>query len=201
MPATTWNRARRPLAAAAAVAALPLLSACATFSPATTMIPYNASDGRSITLGTVEGQNLVVVGSEKGGQAVLSGALVNTGQQDVTVAISSEGAPTPVTVDVPAQRMVKLTAGGSVPAGGSVDTAATVIVPSLSEPPGSVVTVQFATRAAGQVQIKLPVLLPQHEYATVTPPPTTPSATQSPTATGQAQPSGDESAQPTTSPS
>jgi hypothetical protein len=194
----TSTGARR-FTAAAVVAALPLLSACATFSPATTMVPYDASDGRSIELGSLLGQNLVVVGSEKGGAAVLSGALINTGQEPVTVAISSEGAPTPVTIDVPAKRIVALTADGTAPTAGSVDSGATVLVPSLSQPPGAVVTMQFATRAGGQVQVQLPVLPPQHEYATVTPPPTTPPATQSPT--GEPVEGGDESAEPTTSPS
>jgi hypothetical protein len=196
---TTRMRTARRLTAVAAAAALPLLSACATFSPATTMVPYNAGDGRSVELGTLKAQNLVVIGSEKGGEAVLSGALVNSGADPVTVAISSEGAPAPVTIDVPPQRMVKLTADGTAPTAGSVDSAATVLLPSLSQPPGSVVTVQLATRAGGQVQVQLPVLLPRYEYATITPPPTTPSPTQSPT--GEPAPSGDESAEPTTSPS
>jgi hypothetical protein len=195
----TPNRpTRRRLAAVGAVAALPLLSACATFSPATTLIPYNASDGIGLQLGSLEAANLLVVGSEKGGEGVLSGALVNKGTQAVTVAVSTEGAPTPVTIDVPAQRMVKLTADGAATSAGPAD-AATVLVPSLAAPPGSVVTVQLATRAGGQAQVKVPVVAPQHEYATITPPPTTPAATQSPT--GEPAPDANESAQPTTSPS
>lgn len=190
---------RRGIAALAAVAALPLLSACATFSPATTMIPYNASDGASVQLGQLEGANLLVVGSAKGAEGVLSGALVNKGTEDLQVAVSTEGAPTPVTITVPGQSMVKLTADGTAATAGSVDSSASVLVPSLAEPPGSYVTVQMATRSGGQVQVQVPIVPPQHEYATITPPPTTPSATQSPT--GISEPSSDESAEPTTSPS
>lgn len=196
---TLNRRVRRRLVAAAAVAALPLLSACATFSPATTLVPYDASDGIGLQLGQIEAANLLVVGSAKGGDGVLSGALVNKGTDAVTVAISTEGAPTPVTIDVPGQTMVRLTADGTATTAGSVGSAATVLVPSLAAPPGAVVTVQLATRAAGQARVQVPVLPPQHEYATITPPPTTPPATQSPT--GQPAPGADESAQPTTSPS
>jgi len=204
VPATTSLRlTRRRLAAAAAVAAIPLLSACATFSPATTAVPYNASDGASVQLGQLEAANLLVVGSEKGGTGVLSGALVNKGTNDLTVAISTQGAPTPVTVTVPGNRMVSLTAGSGGPlAGGAANNegSATVLVPSLPVAPGANVTVQLATRSGGQTQVFVPVLLPQNEYATITAPPTATAApTQSPT--GEPAPTGNESAEPTTSPS
>jgi hypothetical protein len=190
---------------------VPLLSACSAFSPATTAVPYNASDGASVQLGQLEAANLLVVGSEKGGEGVLSGALVNTGTDDVTVAISTQGAPTPVTITVPGQRMVSLTADNAGPVSGgglSPSTSATVLVPSLPVAPGSNLTVQLATRTGGQTQVTVPVLLPMNEYATITAPPT-PTATQSPSASptespsesSSSSPSSSESAQPTTSPS
>jgi hypothetical protein len=201
VPATTSLRlTRRRLAAAAAVAATPLLSACATFSPATTAVPYNASDGASVQLGQLEAANLLVVGSEKGGTGVLSGALVNKGTDDLTVAISTQGAPTPVTVTVPGNRMVSLTASTTAPVSSGGSASATVLVPSLPVAPGANVTVQLATRPGGQTQVFVPVLLPQNEYATITAPPTATAApTQSPT--GEPAPTGNESAEPTTSPS
>jgi hypothetical protein len=197
-PTTSLRLRRRGVAAVAAAAALPLLSACATYSPATTMVPYNASDGTSLQLGQIEGANLLVVGSEKGGEGVLSGALVNNGTEAVQVAISTQGAPTPVTVTVPAQGLVRLTADSTASSTGSAGSA-TILVPSLAAAPGALVTVQMATRAAGQTQALVPVIPPQQEYATITPPPTTAPATQSPTGTGE--PSSDESGEPTTSPS
>jgi hypothetical protein len=207
VPATTPLRlTRRRRAALAAVAALPLLSACATFSPATTAVPYNASDGASVQLGQLEAANLLVVGAEKGGQGVLSGALVNKGADDLTVAISTQGAPTPVTVNVPAHRTVSLTAdsASSAASGSTGSPSATVLVPSLPVAPGANVTVQLATRPGGQTQVFVPVLLPRHEYATITAPPTStgtpsPSATQSPTQSPTESPT--ETATPTTSPS
>jgi hypothetical protein len=204
VPATTPHRqTRRRLAAVAAVAAVPLLSACATFSPATTAVPYNASDGASVQLGQLEAANLLVVGSEKGGQGVLSGALINKGADDLTVALSTQGAPTPVTITVPGQRMVSLTAGNGGPlAGGAANNegSATVLVPSLPVAPGANLTVQLATRSGGQTQVMVPVLPPLNEYSTITAPPTaTATATQSPT--GEPAPSANESAEPTTSPS
>jgi hypothetical protein len=198
----TLKMTRRGLAVGAVAAALPLLSGCATFSPATTLVPYNASDGTGLQLGQLEAHNLLVVGAAKGAEGVLSGALVNTGNDPLTVAVSTQGAPTPVTIQVAAHTMVKLTADStstSAATAGSVDSTATVLVPSLAQPPGSLVTVQIATQAGGQKQVKVPVVPPQNEYATITAPPTTPSATQSPS--GQPAPGGGESAQPTTSPS
>jgi hypothetical protein len=197
----TLNLTRRGLAVGAALAALPLLSACATFSPATTMVPYNASDGIGTEIGSLQAANLLIVGSAKGGEGVLSGALVNKGAESVTVAVATEGAPTPMTIEVPARSMVKLVAdsSGGASTAGSASTDATVLVPSLAGGPGTNVTVQLATQAGGQVQVKVPVVAPEHEYATITAPPTAPPATQSPT--GEPAPEGGESAEPTTSPS
>jgi hypothetical protein len=207
VPATTPRRWTRRLTALAAAAALPLLSACATFSPATTAYPFNASDGVNVDLGQLHAANLLVVGTEKGGQGVLSGALFNKGTESITVAVSTEGAPTPVTIEVPAQRMVRLTAASATAtaasgATGSANTDATVLLPSLPVAPGAVMTVQIATRSGGQTQVTVPVLLAQLEYATITAPPSaspTSPATQSPT--GEPAPSANESAEPTTSPS
>jgi hypothetical protein len=206
VPASSPRRWTRRLPAVAAVAALPLLSACSMFSPATTAYPYNTSDGISVDLGQLHAANLLVVGSEKGGTAVLSGSLFNKGTESVAVAVSTQGAPTPVTIEVPAQSMVRLTAdraastAGPTSSAGSASATATVLVPSLPVAPGAVTTVQLATRAGGQTQVTVPVLLPQNEYATITAPPSaSPTATQSPT--GTPAPSANESAEPTTSPS
>ena len=210
MPASTPRRWTRRLTALAAAAALPLLSACSVFSPATTAYPFNASDGVNVDLGQLHAANLLVVGTEKGGQGVLSGALFNKGTEDITVAVSTEGAPTPVTIEVPAQRMVRLTAASATAtaasgATGSANTDATVLVPSLPVAPGAVMTVQIATRSGGQTQVTVPVLLAQHEYATITAPPsaspTSPASSPTQSPTGEPAPSANESAEPTTSPS
>lgn len=195
MTTTSLRLTRRRVAAVAAVAAVPLLSACSTLSPAQTAAPYSASDGSRVQLGQLEGANLLVVGSAKGSAGVLSGALVNKGNDDLQVAVSTQGAPTPMTITVPGHGMVKLVADATTSTAGSVGSA-TVLVPSLAQPPGSFVTVQLATRAGGQTQVQVPILLPQHEYASITP---APSATESPTQS--AQPTSTASAQPTTSPS
>jgi hypothetical protein len=204
VPATTPRRWTRRLTALAAAAALPLLSACSVFSPATTAVPYNASDGVNVDLGQLHGSNLLVVGTEQGGQGVLSGALFNKGTEDLTVAVSTQGAPTPVEIEVPAQRMVRLVADSATASGatGSANTDASVLVPSLPVAPGAVMTVQIATRPGGQTQITVPVVPAQHEYATITAPPSatpTSPATQAPTS--QPTASATESAEPTTSPS
>jgi hypothetical protein len=193
----------RRLPAVAVAAALPLLSACSMFSPATTAYPYNASDGINVDLGELHAANLLVVGAEKGGTAVLSGTLFNKGNQSMAVAVSTQSAPTPVTIEVPAQSLVRLTADSSTSTSGSTgpsSATATVLVPSLPVAPGAVMTVQIATRTGGQTQVTVPVMLPENEYATITAPPSaSPTATQSPT--GEPAATGDGSAQPTTSPS
>lgn len=198
MTTTSLRITRRRVAAAAAVAAVPLLSACSTLSPAQTAVPYSASDGSSVQLGQLEGANLLVVGSAKGAAGVLSGALVNKGNEALQVAVSTQGSPTPMTITVPGHGMVKLVADATGATAGAVGSA-TVLVPSLAQPPGSFATVQLATRAGGQTQVQVPILLPQHEYASITPAPSTPAATESPAQSSQ--PTSTESAQPTTSPS
>ncbi|GAB3589509.1 hypothetical protein GCM10027446_02130 [Angustibacter peucedani] len=150
---------RRGLAALALAAPLPLLGACAYLSPSSTETDYDAANGVTATVGDVLARDLVVVG-DKGGEGLVSGALVNTGKADAAVTIETKGQPQPVKVTVPPGGLVRL---GS----GTDDTS--VVVGDLAQGAGSLLEVTLSSPSGGSVVTSVPVVLPRFEYATVTP--------------------------------
>jgi hypothetical protein len=150
---------RRALVALALAGSMTVLSACAALSPNTTDENYDAANGVTATLGSVIGRDLVVIG-DKGKEGLLSGGLVNRGQEDVSVVITAKGQPQPVTVMVPS--------GGLVTLGSGADQTS-VVVGNLTVAPGALLDVTLSSPPGGQVVTAVPVLTPTAEYATVTP--------------------------------
>lgn len=182
---------RRFLAGAVTVSGLLLTGGCSMFSPTQVLDPAQLSDGVNTTVGDVKAQALVIVG-EKGQPGVLTGALINSGAQPVTVTVAAQGSTAGTPVQVPAGSLVQL---------GSSGAGATVVVPSVEQPAGATTVVQLSTPAAGEVRVQVPVLPTSYPYyATVTPPAS--SGGTSTTAPGvTSSPSATDTQQPTTSPS
>lgn len=164
-PATD-PRPQRPSRLAKALLALTsagavLLGGCSVFSPSTTSV--NASYGAGVTtvVGSIQARNLVVVG-EKGGEGLLSGALVNGGPGTQTVTVQTEEQPQPVKIEVAAGALVTLGPDGS---------GATIVVGELKQSPGTSIQVTVSTPTGGSVQSLVPVVAPTGEYASVTPTP------------------------------
>lgn len=151
----------RALLTVLTVTPLLLATSCGTFSPTTTTSTYEVTDGVAAHLGDVDADNILVVGKQ-GSAGVVSGALVNRGTQTVTVTVSTEGAAAPVAVPVPPGTLVKLGGQGSE---------AVVVVAELKAAAGTLMPVQFSSPPGGVIVVRAPVLPPDLEYATVTPPP------------------------------
>ena len=154
------------LVAAGAVA----LTGCQTQSPIQTQFSYQPADGVAVSLGDVQVRDLLVVASAKDQPGALSGAVVNNGDSDVKVSFATaSGAQAEVTV--PAHDSAKL-----------ADAANVTSLPSVTANPGSLIEMEVSTPSGGAQQVKVPVLLPQGYYATITPSATstsTPSVTDS----------------------
>jgi hypothetical protein len=164
-PATLTLRLprRRSRAAASLAAALiavtsgAVLGACSTQSPSQTQVPYLPSDGIPATIGAVEARNLLVIAASKGATGVLSGSLINTSAQPVsitftTVADAQAGGTGGSTVQLAAGRQQQISG---------------VQFPDLQASPGAMTVIVLKT-TAGQQNVDVPVLLPDGVYSTVT---------------------------------
>ncbi|WP_343967637.1 hypothetical protein, partial [Oryzihumus leptocrescens] len=146
------------LVAAGAVA----LSGCQTQSPIQTQFAYQPADGVAVSLGTVQVRDLVVVSSAQDQPGVLSGVVVNKGGQPVRVSFATaDGGQT--SVDAAPGQITRLEDG---------TTADPAMLPKVATAPGGLLQVEVSTPEGGAQNVKVPVLLPQGYYQTITPPAT-----------------------------
>jgi len=182
---------RRNLSAVVTAGALLAGGGCSMLSATQVLKPAQLSDGVSTTVGEVKAQALLMVG-EKGKPGVLTGALINQGPRPVTVTVAAQGSTTPTQVQVPAGSSVQL---------GSAGTGATIVVPSLEQPAGSMTGVQLSSPAGGQVQVQVPVLPTTYSYLSTVTPPATPGSTPTTAPGVTSSPTGTDTPEATTSPS
>jgi len=154
------------LVAAGAVA----LSGCQTQSPIQTQFAYQPADGVAVDLGTVQVRDLVVVSSAQDQPGVLSGVVVNNGSRPVRVSFATANG---------GQASLDAAAGSStrLADGTTVDPAT---LPKVATAPGGLLQIEVSTPEGGAQNVKVPVLLPQGYYQTITPPATS-GATSAPT--------------------
>jgi len=180
------RRTGLPLAVVALLALF--LAGCSELSPDTIATPYAPGDGVSANVtnpadGSYIGlRNFLIVAAADGSAGRVVGTVVNTGAQPVQVALAADQgastAPVTVQVEVPA---FGLTQVGS-------DQGTQMI---LGETPGAgrMMPMRAATTSGGAVDLTVPVLAPVGFYATLTPPPPTPTLVPVPTVTpGSATP-------------
>lgn len=162
---TSNRRPRRTIAVAVLAVALPLvggLAGCSATNPIQTQRPYSPADGVRATLGPLETTNLLVAGTAKGHAAALSGGLVNTGADALTVSVAVSGETSTFTVP----------GHGSVLIGTGSDSGRTMPIQSLDAEPGALTTVTLKVPSAGSAAVQVPVVdaaLPQ--YRSVLPSP------------------------------
>lgn len=142
----------------AAVGAL-LLAGCSFNADVTTAKPYAASDGIAVTVSGVTVQNLMVVSTGAGEQAVVLGSFTNTGTADAVVQLQS--ASSSPTVDVPAGTTVRLGAG---------EAETTVLLTSKAEP-GGLEPMYVGVTGADSVRVDVPIMdgtLPEYQDVAAT---------------------------------
>ncbi len=171
------------------------LSACSTRSPATIVTPYPAADGTSGSIpdSGIKLNNFLVVSAAKGAPGQLIGAVVNEGDQPVTVTMQAQlGASSPF-----AQTPIEVRAHGIAQVGPS---GTEVTLPDTPVGPGALMEISGHSDAAGGVTLTVPVVPPSGYYSSYTVAPT-PDATgageSSPGDTSTQAPSGDSTAEPT----
>lgn len=142
------KRLHRVLAATAVGASTVALSACSFFSPLQTAKPYAPGDGVSATSGAVRGVNLVVVSEAAGKPGAINGAIVNAGDQPVSVTFQSAEGATTAPISVPAKGSTKIT-------GATLD--------KVAKAPGYLTDIYLVT-PQGKTAVSVPVLKPEGPY-------------------------------------
>ena len=160
---TTTPPIRRFGLAVATLATAFGVSSCQVASPITTDLPYDPADGVSVETDDMEVLDLVIISEANGAPGVVSGYVVNTSGEPLTVniALEAEGERTdlmpPVEVD-PSQGMRM---DGKTDDGEFVDPVTAEAVPGV---PGGLVTLRLSTSQSA-VSTRVPVLPPDGIYA------------------------------------
>lgn len=173
------SRPGRAFAGTATVASALILSGCAGLSQQATFLEYDAADGVSAQVGSVQLTDVLLVSSGQGGAARLLGTAYNPGSTPVQIAVAPAGASSPsnINVTVPPGNTVRF---DGQPSGNNTATAAPVSLPSITAAPGRTTPVTFTSSSAGTVSVSVPVLLNQYPYGTA-------SVTHAPAATPTAE--------------
>ncbi|HEY6797016.1 MAG TPA: hypothetical protein VI248_20275 [Kineosporiaceae bacterium] len=191
------DSSRRPVAAFMLAIGLVGFSAaasgCSVASPKTIMTPYQAADGTNadLPLGpdtSVQLRNFLLVSAAKGQPGVLVGAVSTSSPEPVQLQVSVVN---PAGSAILGQAVLTARPGALTTVGPNGD--ATVQVPDVPLPPGSVLTIRVQA-AAGEHEFALPVLTPVAQYSSITP-------TASPSATERSSTSPTKSPTSSSSPS
>ncbi|WP_431218598.1 hypothetical protein [Leifsonia xyli] len=146
---------------------------CGLVAPQATTKHYDASDGVSGTVGTIDVRNAIIVTDAKNGTVGnLVVTLVNTGDKSHRLAISAgDQSSTAAHVTVDAGQVKQL---GQDPENGG---ASNVLIPEFTAKPGGLYSVYFQYGDQTGVNLKVPVLDGQlPEYSSLVPPTILPAA-------------------------
>ncbi|MEV8212596.1 hypothetical protein [Leifsonia sp. NPDC077715] len=145
---------------------------CGLVAPQATTKHYDASDGVSGSVGTVDVRNAIIIADAKDGTVGnLVVTLVNTGDKSHRVAITAGGRGSAAHVTVQPGQVKQL--------GQSPDTASSsnVLIPEFTAKPGQLYSVYFQYGDETGVNLKVPVLDGQlPEYSSLVPPTILPAA-------------------------
>ncbi len=154
---------RRLAMAAASVTAALGLSACQVASPITTDLPYDPAEGVSVETDDVEVLDLLVISEGNGAPGVISGYVVNTSSEPVTVsvALEADGDRTQLSPDIEVSPSRGMRMDGKTDDGDFVDPLMAQAVPGVT---GGMVTLRLSTTQSA-VSTLVPVLPPDGIYA------------------------------------
>lgn len=182
---------RRRIAVLALAVAVPALSACTNGFDSQTDAVYQPAVGVNDRSSEVDVLGAMVVAPEKGKDGVFIASLSNNDQttSDKLTAVEGQG--------------VKMTLGDvpPIPAGGLVNLASEEIggvpVTGAAVKPGGYVLVRLTFANADPVTVKVPVVVDEGPYASITPKPSSSaSSSKSPSGSPSASPSSSGSATP-----
>jgi len=179
--------ARAGLAAAVGVAVLLVSAGCNFISPQATTKQYDASDGRSLTIGDLAVRNAIAL-TDDGTEASLVMTLINSGGDDISVTVqypTADGDDQTQVVEVPASSEVRR---------GTQPDQPQLVMSDVDLTPGQLVEVFFQYGTETGDTLGVPVLtgaLP--EYSTLLPTPVQSGSTEAP--------SGESTGESTTLPS
>ncbi len=160
--ATAGRRTRTTSAVAgllgAAVLGASLLGGCSTQSPLQSAVPYQPADGVAARSGPVEGRDLLVIASQKDGTGVVSGSLINTGTDAVTVSLLTRA---------DAEAGTAAASGATVTLRSREQKRLEIPLAKIANAPGAMTDIVIQT-SAGQTLVSVPVLPPAGPYATLT---------------------------------
>ncbi|WP_313023187.1 hypothetical protein [Mobilicoccus sp.] len=154
IPAAPTSRRRASRAILLAPIVGLALAGCQWTSPIQTEKQYDPADGRSVSLGGVKVDNLLVVAEKKGAEGTLVGLGVNNTNQPVQVTFAvPEGQPMSIDIKPLSSQQV------SEPEGGRSTKVANVPVP-----PGALLDVTVTSTGVGSQTIQVPVVAPYGAY-------------------------------------
>ena len=169
---TPRTRRSATLLTAAAVGAV-ALAGCSTTNPTTTLLPYAPADGVELDGETIDVRDLLVVSQGGGAPGVVSGSVINSGDEPATLTVAVAGQQVGTEVSVDPGQAVRL---DGVQADGSEGER--VVVEAVEPTAGQLVEVRIQG-AGDTLTANAPILLPQGPYeqyaddagGTVEPPP------------------------------
>lgn len=156
---TSRTRRRATILTSAAVGAL-VLSGCQITNPAITTERYAPADGIELDGQALDVRDLLVVSHGEGAPAVVSGSLVNSGTEPLTVSVTVNGEPASPEVTVEPGATTRL--DGVQPDGTAGEP---VTIPALETPAGQVIVDVRVATGQETLQGGAPVLLPMGPYA------------------------------------
>ncbi|GGK76971.1 hypothetical protein GCM10011509_26980 [Ornithinimicrobium pekingense] len=150
---------RRATTLTAAVVGALALSGCQVTNPTTTMLRYAPADGVELDGDALDVRDLFLVSQGGGAPAVVSGSLVNSGTEPLTVTVSVAGEELSPQVTVEPGSYVRL--DGVQPDGTEGER---MVVPALDSPAGQSVEVRISASGEDTLATNAPVLLPRGPY-------------------------------------
>ena len=151
------TRRRATILTAAAVGAL-ALSGCQVTNPTTTMERYAPADGVELDGEALDVRDLLIVSQGDGAPAVVSGSLINSGTEPLTVTVTVNGEELSPEVTVEPGSSVRLDGG---PDGSQGER---LVLPALDSPAGQSVQVRISASGEDSLAANAPVLLPRGHY-------------------------------------
>ncbi|AIY02917.1 hypothetical protein ART_3318 [Arthrobacter sp. PAMC 25486] len=141
----TKRAQRLSLIAAIGIGAMAFTGCSAINQQSTTMV-YSASDGVRLDMGQLELRNVLIVSEAAGSAGNVAGTFYNTSDTEITLTVTGDqGSQTEITVAPGTPKVLNSNADHST-------------LSTVTEPPGSVTTLELSTSAGETATLTVPIL-------------------------------------------